>query len=121
MTCRCSRCLRDKKSEKPDQGLPRIENFSSLQIPGIVLTVAEALHSVKVYQEEGLDVFLDIAYGNAALAYNAIEDVEEAMRYGRRVLRILDLKGNSDEKDGFRWREFVEKPKSHWSWSLKVN
>jgi hypothetical protein len=121
MTCRCSRCLRDKQSESSTQEFPKLQNFSLIQTsPENVLSVAEALHNVKVYQEEGLDVFLDIAYGNAALAYNAIDDVEESVRYARRVLKILELKWELDEQERLRWREFVAEPKRHWSWSINV-
>jgi hypothetical protein len=47
--------------------------------------------------------------------------VEESVRYGRRVLRILDFKWELDEQERLRWREFVAEPKGHWSWSMTVN
>lgn len=121
MTCRCSRCLDRSRSERRTKHIAQIHGLPLQEVrPGNILTVAQALRLIALYHEDGVDVFLDVAYGSAALAYNAIGRLEEARAYARQVLETLDLKWEPQEEGTLKWRRFVSNPEQHWSWKLHL-
>lgn len=71
-------------------------------------------------KKQGLDGFLDSAYGYATLAYNAVGDAKNAKRYAKLAIEAIELKDGKGTKDWVMWNELVGDPTKHWSWRYRV-
>lgn len=77
---------------------------------------------VKLYKEEGLDAFLDDAYGHAALMYNSVGSVRGAKKYAKLAAEASKLKYGFDGAglDKAReWEGIARDPKGHGSWGRR--
>jgi len=63
-----------------------------------------------------LDGFLDVPYGHATLAYNAVGDVKNARVYARLARLAVELKDGVGVGDWNLWKRMEVAPKEHWSW-----
>ena len=71
---------------------------------------------IQLYRKEGLEGFLDIAYGYAALAYNAVGDAAKANKFAKLAAEALNFKEGPNGRDMEMWKELTANPKHHWSW-----
>ena len=114
--CSCSRC---RKGHSTDDALHQIlkqqqalDNWDD----GTLVTTGDALNLIMLYRQEGLESFLDVAYGYAALAYNAVGNVREAQRYARLAIAVLLSNGVTEGPNYTAWEELARSPVDHWSW-----
>jgi hypothetical protein len=82
-------------------------------------TPEHAERLILLYKEEGLDAFLDVPYGHATLAYNAVGDDKEARRYAKLARLAVTLKDGVGVGDWNLWRKMEVAPKVHWSWEKR--
>ena len=78
-TCQCSRCLAGEKSDANLQEIIRIQQtLGNWDIESNAETklVGKLL---QLYEREGLQAFMDTAYGYAALTWNTVGDRKMAM------------------------------------------
>jgi hypothetical protein len=75
---------------------------------------------IRLYEQEGLEGFLDTAYGYAALACNAVGDARGARKYGRLAADAAVLKGGPEAPNLKIWEELIDNPKGHWSWKWRT-
>ena len=80
--------------------------------------IAEKL--LQMYRDEGLDGFVDIPYGFAALSYNAVGEVEEAKKYASLARESVLLKDGKSAGSLGIWREIMEDAEKHWSYRRRM-
>jgi hypothetical protein len=81
--------------------------------------VKKAEMLVRLYKEEGLDAFLDDAYGHAALTYAAVGSARGASKYAKLAAEASWLKFGFDAvgREKVReWEGIARDPKGHGSW-----
>ncbi|RVX67626.1 hypothetical protein B0A52_08155 [Exophiala mesophila] len=118
-TCSCSRC---QEGAATDSGLVEIHNLQESLgnwEADSTASVKKAERLVKVYEQEGLDAFLDNAYGHAALMYNSVGSIRGAQKYARLAAEAASLKQGPDSSDVKFWLELVENPQEHSSWKKR--
>ncbi|OCT46790.1 hypothetical protein CLCR_01966 [Cladophialophora carrionii] len=118
-TCTCPRCSRTvQESDKATQDIATLQwELSQGTAPG---SVKKAEQLVDLYRAEGLDGFLDTAYGYAALAYNSVGGTRGAMKYAKLAAEATRLKYSVDEGVGVEkvreWEGMARDPMGHPSW-----
>jgi hypothetical protein len=73
-----------------------------------------------LYRIEGLEGFMDVPYGFAALAWNAVGDVEKARGYAEKAKEAILLKDGAWTANMKIWEEVLEDSKRHWSFNRRV-
>jgi len=58
---------------------------------------------------------MDIPYGFAALAYNAVGDTKTAVRYAKLAEEAVLMKDGEWAPNLKIWRELEREPRKHWS------
>lgn len=76
---------------------------------------------IELYRSEGLDGFLDIPYGFAALAYNAIGDCKRAENYAKLAQEAILLKDGPWTRNMDIWTELLREPEKHWSYKRRLH
>lgn len=74
---------------------------------------------LQLFRKEGLEGFLDIPYGFAALAYNAVGDSKKAEKYAQQAREIILLKDGPWTRNMELWNELIMDPKKHWSFQRR--
>ncbi|PVH95960.1 SET domain-containing protein [Periconia macrospinosa] len=119
-TCTCARCTNASKTDA---------TFASMQTMQAALNdwsstskgspqLAEQL--LQMYRDEGLEGFMDVPYGFAALAWNAVGRADKALEYAalaKEAVLLKDWKGASGSLN--IWEELLEDCRTHWSWNLR--
>ncbi|KAH7096032.1 hypothetical protein FB567DRAFT_544272 [Paraphoma chrysanthemicola] len=118
-TCTCPRCT----SSTTDPTLARIQTLqshlndwsaTSLGSPAL----AEEL--LQLHRDEGLEGFMDVAYGFAALAYSAVGDEARAVEFAERAREALLMKDGRWSGNLRIWEEMVGDVGGHWSWRRRL-
>jgi hypothetical protein len=73
-----------------------------------------------LHRDEGLEGFMDMAYGFAALAYSAVGDEEGAVEYARRARQAVLMKDGRWSGNLRIWEEMLRGVRGHWSWKRRV-
>jgi hypothetical protein len=127
-TCTCPRCAPGSHhnhrtvadSDKATQDIVTLQWELSQGTPS---SVKKAERLVDLYKAEGLDGFLDSAYGYAALAYNSVGSTRGAMKYAKLAAEATRLKYGFDEGVGMEkvreWEGIARDPMGHSSWRSK--
>ena len=121
-TCTCRRCT-DSGS---DATLDRIKTLESQlndwsptsSASSASLAVAEEL--LALYRQQGLEGFMDMAYGFAALAYSAVGDKEKALGYAEKAQEAIVMKDGVWTANWRVWEEFRGGVEGHWSWKRRA-
>jgi hypothetical protein len=71
---------------------------------------------LQVYRDEGLEGFMDVTYGFAALAYSAVGDEEGARGYAERAREAVLMKDGVWSANLRIWEEMLGNVRAHWSW-----
>lgn len=80
--------------------------------------VAEEL--LQLYRDEGLEGFMDVPYGFAALAYSAAGDEVEAINFAEKAKEAVLMKDGLWSANLKIWVELLADVKSHWSWRRRL-
>jgi hypothetical protein len=86
---------------------------------GSSATSEQAEELIQLYEEHGLDAFLDSAYGYAALTYNAAGEVKGARKYAGLAAKAVAMKDGPAAPDFRMWEMMLDDPKGHWSWRYR--
>ncbi|KEF59923.1 uncharacterized protein A1O9_04771 [Exophiala aquamarina CBS 119918] len=125
--CACPRCSpgshsKERTIEDSDRATQEIINLQyqlSQWTPGSTATVKKAEQLVNLYKAEGLEGFMDLAYGHAALTYNGVGSARGAKKYANLAVEATRLKYGFDavglQKAG-EWEKFASDPMSHATW-----
>ena len=86
-------------------------------------TIKKAEMLVDLYKEEGLDAFLDDAYGHAALMYNSVGSPTGAKKYAKLAAEASRLKYGFDGTGlakATEWEGIAMNPMGHGSWKRRI-
>lgn len=113
--CTCPRC---SAKEHTDTTLGEIQDLRNAlndwsDASGGSPKIAEKM--LQLYRKEGLEGFLDIPYGFAALAYNAAGNTKKAVKYAELAQELILMKDGPWTPNYATWTEFLRDPNSHWS------
>ena len=115
-SCRCSRCISRDISDAALAQIISLQQTLGDWSPGSTATTRKAEKLIQLYKEQGLDSFLNLAYGYAALTYNAIGDARRAKKYANLAAEAVALKDGTEATDFKMWNGMTANPKEHWSW-----
>jgi hypothetical protein len=73
-----------------------------------------------LYRDEGLQGFMDMAYGFAALAYSAVGNAEKAVYYAKEAQEAILMKDGLWTKNWKIWEELIADVEGHWSWRRRL-
>lgn len=75
---------------------------------------------MEMHRDEGLEGFMDMAYGFAALAYNAAGESKKAVRFAEKAKEAILMKDGKWAPNLQLWNEVLADPKKHWSYRRRV-
>lgn len=118
--CRCQRCV---ESERSDATLDRINELHAHLNDWSADSRASpemAEEMVRLYVEEGLEGFLDVPFGFAALACNAVGRIEEARAWAAKARSAVLMKDGKGA-DALRiWDSLLGDTEGHWSYRRRL-
>ena len=126
-TCTCQRCSPSSydsqrtiaDSDKATQDIVTLQWELSQWAPNSTASVKKAEMLVNLYKAEGLDGFLDSAYGHAALTYSSVGSARGAKKYAKLAVEATWLKYGFDGvgmEKAREWESIARDPTSHGSW-----
>ena len=118
-TCSCPRCTAGKSSDAVLAKIDSIRQSLSDWEAGSTATVQKAKKLIKTFRDEGLDAFLDVAYGHAVLTYNALGDAKNAIKYAKLAADAVKMTNGPHAQDYRLWYEIMASPERHWSWKYR--
>lgn len=77
---------------------------------------------VQLYEAEGLQGFMDLAYGHAALTYNGVGSLRGAKKYAGLAAEATWLKYGFDANGKTKveeWEAFASDPMGHATWRAR--
>jgi hypothetical protein len=118
-TCTCRRCV-DAASDARLERIKSMEAELNNWAPGSSATPGMAEDLLELYRREGLEGFMDMAYGFAALAYSAVGDKGTAVAFAEKAQEAILVKDGRWTENWGVWEEFVRDVEGHWSWKRRV-
>ncbi|OQV03011.1 SET domain-containing protein [Cladophialophora immunda] len=119
--CTCARCTHTaarplEDADKATEDMIALQWALSQWTANSTASVKKAEMLVALYRQEGLDAFLDDAYGHAALTYNAAGSARGAKKYAKLAAEAARLKYGPDAEAAREWDRIVKDPTVHSSW-----
>jgi hypothetical protein len=121
--CTCQRCSpgshnKQRTIQDSDKATQEIVNLRwQLSQPNPAAGIREAERLIKLYKDEGLDGFLDTAYGYTALAFNRAGRAGSAKKYAKLAAEASWLQRGFDGAEKTQeWEGFAKDPTGHASW-----
>jgi hypothetical protein len=75
---------------------------------------------LQLHRGEGLEGFMDVAYGFAALAYNAVGKRKEAIAYAEKAEEAILMKDGIWSDNLRIWKSLIGEVDEHWSWRRRL-
>lgn len=119
-TCTCPRCIFPSSSDATLSLINTLQTHlndwsaSSLGSP----SMADEL--LQIHRDEGLEGFMDVAYGFAALAYNAVGDVDMGRMYAGKAKEAILRKDGRWAPNLRIWNAVLEDAEGHWSFRRRL-
>ncbi|KAH6614806.1 hypothetical protein C7974DRAFT_379744 [Boeremia exigua] len=118
--CGCARC---EDAERSDAVLARAAELQA-QLNDwsgkSEATPAMAAELVRMYVDEGLEGFLDVPFGFAALAWNAVGQTGEARVWAAKAKRAV-LRKDGEGAEALRiWDSLLADAEAHWSYKRRL-
>lgn len=119
--CTCRRCRRGGSGDDALDELNALQASLGDWTAESKASVAQAERLIKLYQDQGLDGYLDPAYCHAALMYSSVGSVKGARKYVDLAVDAIELRLGSyaDQDDLGVWKEMRRDPSKHWSWKAR--
>jgi hypothetical protein len=115
-TCTCSRCSQGEAADEALNEIAELQGALSDWTPTSQASIKKAERLVKIYQDEGLDGYIDPAYCHAALTYNSVGGLRGAQKYINLALEANKLRLGSTALGLGACDGMAENPQAHWSW-----
>lgn len=115
-TCTCSRCSQGEVTDKLLNEIANLQGALSDWTPTSEASIKKAERLVKIYQDEGLDGYIDPAYCHAALTYNSVGGLRGAQKYIKLALEANNLRLGPTALSLGACDGMAENPQAHWSW-----
>jgi hypothetical protein len=119
-TCTCPRCT------SPTESDITLSLIHSLQVnlndwsDDSVGTPELAAQLLRIYRGEGLEGFMDLAYGFAALAYSAVGNEKLAIEFAGNAKEAILMKDGRWSENLRIWEEMLGDVRGHWSWMRRL-
>ncbi|KAH8706869.1 hypothetical protein GQ44DRAFT_716270 [Phaeosphaeriaceae sp. PMI808] len=117
--CACSRCQKGNSTDAILKEIHELHQALDNWNQDAVATSTDAIRLIRLYKQEGLDAFIDNAYGLAALAYSGAGDAEGARKYAMLTIETLSREKNPSFPSS-KWQQLVDWPEAHWSWKWRI-
>jgi hypothetical protein len=114
--CACARCGRDEVSDAILGNILALEcELGEPDTAASTEKIAKIKDLIALYQEDGLDAFLDGPYGRLVLAHSAAGDADEVKRYAQLAAGVLGAQTGVDEDNSALgdWRALAKDPMAH--------
>lgn len=118
--CRCKRCVEGARSDAALEEIERLQTQMNDWGPGSEASTAVAERLVRVFVQEGLEGFLDVPYGFAALAWNAVGEAGEARRWAAEAKRAVLMKDGRGSDALKIWESLLSDAEGHWSYRQRL-
>lgn len=118
-TCSCSRCSAKGATDAALDKILEMQNVLNDWSATSTATPKLAEKLLQLYRKEGLEGFLDVPYGYAALAYNAVGNSKKAAKYAEQAKEAILLKDGTWTPNMQIWVELLQDPKKHWSFKRR--
>jgi hypothetical protein len=124
-SCACARCLNPITTDATLTHIStlqsKLNDWSPTSSSSSPATPQLAESLLEMYEDEGLQGFMDIPYGFAALAYSAVGNEKEAVRYAEMARRAVLMKDGMWSGNLGIWESMLrEGVEVHWSWGQRV-
>lgn len=119
-TCSCQRCVDASSTDAKLSEIQAMQNTLNdwSQTSKGTPKLAEKL--LQLYRKEGLEGFLDMPYGFASLAYNAVGDYKKAEKYASLAKEIILIKDGLWSPNIQIWDDVLKDSKAHWSYRRRI-
>ena len=118
--CQCARCVDSERTDNVLDALHTLEAHLNDWTSSSLATPVMADQLIALYEQEGLQGFLDVPYGHRALAANAVGDMEGARAWAEKARReVLGKDGRAAAAMGV-WEGVVRDARGHWSFGRRV-
>lgn len=115
--CHCRRCVAGDVTDAALEEMRALQlKLSEWHDPNSNATPEVAEQLIALYEQEGLEGFMEDGFGFAALANNAVGNATKARHYAKLALQATVLKDGRRAHNLPVWSEFLADPKKHWSW-----
>ncbi|EXJ94123.1 hypothetical protein A1O1_02516 [Capronia coronata CBS 617.96] len=114
--CSCSRCQHGLAGDKAVSDILALQWALGNWDVNSTASVRKAEMLVRLYKEEGLEAFIDTAYGHAAFTYNAVGSPRGAKKYAKLAAEAAVLKYGHAAPGLETWNELMHDPERHSSW-----
>jgi hypothetical protein len=114
-TCTCPRCT-DASSDTTLSHIRTLQAHLNDWSSNSLGSPALAEELLQAYRDQGLEGFMDVAYGFAALAYSAVGDEEGARGNAERAREAVLMKDGVWSANLRIWEEMLGNVRAHWSW-----
>jgi hypothetical protein len=118
-TCTCPRCT----APESDITLSLIHSLQANLNDWSAESVGSpelAEQLLRLHRDEGLEGFMDLAYGFAALAHSAVGDEVGAVNYAASAKEAILMKDGRWSANLRIWEDLLEDVGAHWSWRRRV-
>jgi len=119
-TCSCALCAAGVIFDNDLQKINSLQSSLGNWAEPAAATREDAQELIQLYKSHGLDSFLDLPYGFAALTYNSFGDSRRAVRYARLAGEAVNMKNGPGAADFNLWESIAKEPESHWSWRYRT-
>ncbi|KAH7110872.1 hypothetical protein B0J11DRAFT_586076 [Dendryphion nanum] len=119
-TCNCPRCAASSATDAKLAQIQTIQNALNDWSTTTKATPKLAEKLLQMYRKEGLEGFLDMPYGFASLAYNAVGDSGKAEKYAELAKEIILIKDGPWTPNLQIWKDMLKDSKAHWSYRRRV-
>jgi hypothetical protein len=118
--CACPRCTNPHISDDTLSKMLDMQNSLNDWSPPSLGSPALSEQLLSLYRQQGLQGFLDVPYGFAALAYNAVGESEKAAEYAEMAKESILMKDGAWSRNLGLWNELLEGPEKHWSYRRRL-
>ena len=118
--CKCRRCVDGGRSDAALHRINEVQAQLNDWSAGSRASPEMAAELVQMYVQEGLEGFLDVPFGFAALAWNAVGRVEEARMWAEKARSTVLVK-DGEGADALRiWDGLLAGAERHWSYRRRL-
>lgn len=114
--CSCLRCSQGQEADKALHEIAELQQILSDWTPSSEASIKKAEKLIKLYQDLGLEGFMDPAYCHAALMYNSVGSLRGAKKYIDLAIKANKHRLGPTAADLGACNNMVENLQSHWSW-----
>ncbi|KAF2856439.1 SET domain-containing protein [Plenodomus tracheiphilus IPT5] len=125
-TCSCRRCSSPSSSDDILAQISAVQANLNTYPPSPSSPTSPALiqQLLDLHVSEGLEGFMDIAYGFAALTYSSFGDADRAREYVEKAKRAVEMKDGVWSVNWGVWEGMLDEGRGgvrgHWSWGVRT-